>query len=125
MATEVSRACSPVNLNIEGVHRPKIMFTGKKRSPKRSKSPKKPKLEGGPITHAELVSPAVVEVFDTSKAPVSVNISRCLFAESQFSENRLTKLAPCGKSYLFNDVNAGIVVADRGLPGGSKYRHII
>jgi hypothetical protein len=26
---------------------------------------------------------------------------------------------------LFNDERAGVVVADRGLPGGGQYRHLI
>jgi hypothetical protein len=30
-----------------------------------------------------------------------------------------------GKSYLFGDERAGIVIADRGLSGGSKFRYII
>ena len=81
--------------------------------------------EGDPITRDMMVDPALVEPLNDKRAPVSVNIQKQLFAQAQHSENKLTNLKSCGTTYLFNDKNAGIVVAKHGLPGGSKYRHII
>jgi len=57
--------------------------------------------------------------------PIAVKISRNLFIEGQYGKTRLSSVKPQGKSYLFNDERAGVVIADRGLPGGSKFRYII
>lgn len=77
------------------------------------------------IKRAEMLDENLVAAFDITNDPVCVNIAKQLFVEAQFSSNKLTSLTSCGKSYLFNDERAGVIVADRGLPGGSKYRHLI
>jgi len=56
---------------------------------------------------------------------MAVQISHDLFIEAQYGKEKLTKVEPTGKSYLFNDERAGVVIADRGLTGGSKFRYII
>ena len=54
-----------------------------------------------------------------------MKISHNLFIEGQYGKQKLSSVKPQGKSYLFNDERAGIVIADRGLSGGSKFRYII
>jgi len=75
-----------------------------------------------------MLDPCVTDVFNTKMNPVAQNISKQLFAKAQHHENKLTSIDMTeggGNTYLFNDKRAGIIVADNGLPHGSKYRHLI
>lgn len=80
------------------------------------------------ITKNYLLSPQLIEVMrktDEEKDPTAVKISRSLFIDAQYSSQHLQRTNPTGKSFLFADSRAGVVIADRGPEGGSELRHII
>ena len=58
----------------------------------------------------------IIAALDETNEPISVKIAHQMFIESQYSNNKLSSISECGKSYLFNDNRAGVIVADRGLP---------
>jgi hypothetical protein len=48
-----------------------------------------------------------------------------LFIDAQYSSEKVQRIQKEGKTLLFADNRAGVVIADRGKPGGSKFRHLI
>ena len=91
----------------------------------------KQSVEDPKIYGQELLNPAVLGGLQSPKDlqqqddPLSVKISRNLFLDAQYCSNKLQSVNLTGKSYLFADSRAGVIIADRGNDGGSKYRHII
>lgn len=54
-----------------------------------------------------------------------VKISRNLFLEAQVCSNKLQKVNQTGKSYLFQDDRAAVIIANRGAEASSKFWPII
>ena len=82
------------------------------------------KVEPIKVPDEELLREEIFEQGEGADAQ-AVKISHALFVQAQFSDQKLTKVNQYGNSFLYNDNRAGIVVADRGKDGGSKFRHII
>ena len=82
------------------------------------------KVEPIKVPDKELLREEIFEQGEGADAQ-AVKISHALFVQAQFSDQKLTKVNQYGNSFLYNDNRAGIVVADRGKDGGSKFRHII
>ena len=54
-----------------------------------------------------------------------VKIARNLFLDAQVCSNKLQKVNQNGKSYLFQDDRAAVVIANRGAEASSKFWPII
>lgn len=65
------------------------------------------------IKGQDLLNPSLIEDIEASvkDEPLVVKISRNLFLDAQFSSNKLQKVNLTGKSYLFSDKRAGIIIA--------------
>ena len=51
------------------------------------------------------------ETTESADEPLAVKLSRSLFLDAQFATNKLQKINPVGKSFLFQDNRAGVVIA--------------
>ena len=72
-----------------------------------------------------MLKPEVVSELIDSNEPMAVKISHNLFINAQYSSQRLQRVNKFGKTMLFDDKRSNVVIADRGKPGGSKYRYLI